>query len=193
MLVTLFLFPFLQICNTRHLSTTNGNIFGSNNDLKLHYKQQQQQIRYGSFRSSDLISDLKDYPNVTVEKNPPEWKYVEDLLAPPLIPKPVVQSEYPSGWKPPSADVKHLPYFVPRTKNYMIPVYLHLTYRGQRRITKLRNIHGDIWQLEKELHAVIQKKIGKNIATRINEQNGQIWFKGDFSNIIKDYLMEKQL
>lgn len=75
----------------------------------------------------------------------------------------------------------------------MHPVYLVRTYRGLRRITKLRRIQGNIWQLEKELHAEIENRIGKHIVTRVNEMSGQIWFRGDYSTIIKEYLMSKGL
>lgn len=39
-----------------------------------------------------------------------------------------------------------LPYIVARTKNHMIPVYLHLEeVRGIRKVTIIRHIEGDIW------------------------------------------------
>lgn len=73
----------------------------------------------------------------------------------------------------------------------MIPVYLKITYRGQRHVTQLKHIHGDIWKLENELHQMIEKNIGKKIVTRINEMSGQIWFKGDYVTMIGNYLMNK--
>lgn len=75
----------------------------------------------------------------------------------------------------------------------MHPIYLTRTFRGMRRVTKLRRVQGDIWQLEKELHAAIENRIGKQIVTRVNEMSGQIWFRGDFVNIVKEYLMSKGL
>lgn len=127
-----------------------------------------------------------------VFKNPPEWKYVERILAKPLVPEPQPKSEYPSGWRPPANKVD-LPYYVARTKNHMVPVYLSTYFRGERRITKLRKIQGDIWLLEEDLRLTIERRIGKKIATRVNELSGQIWFKGDYVTIISAYLMEKGL
>lgn len=137
------------------------------------------------------MEPIDQYPQIEVLKNPPEWKYVERILGKAQIPEPLSKSEYPSGWKP-QTNLDN-PYYVARTMNHMIPVYLNTYFRGQRRITKLRKIQGDIWLLERELREVIEARIGKNIATRINELSGQIWFKGDFVNIIKDHLMKKGL
>lgn len=75
----------------------------------------------------------------------------------------------------------------------MHPIYLTRTFRGMRRITKLRRVQGDIWHLERELHSAIENRIGKPIVTRVNEMSGQIWFRGDFVNIVKDYLITKGL
>lgn len=51
----------------------------------------------------------------------------------------------------------NLPYFVARTKNHMVPVYLRLEeVRGIRKVTIIRHIEGDIWVyllfFEKILH-----------------------------------------
>ncbi|XP_055638657.1 probable 39S ribosomal protein L49, mitochondrial [Toxorhynchites rutilus septentrionalis] len=148
--------------------------------------------RDSSFRSSEPVGDLNQYQNAEVVKNPPEWKYIERLISPRVIPKPLSKATYPSGWKPPKPDVD-LKYFVPRTKNYMLPVYLRRTFRGQRIVTALRRVDGDIWQLEAELRYLIEKKLQKQIVTRVNEMNGLIEFKGDYVTIIKDYLHDKGL
>lgn len=124
-------------------------------------------------------------------KNPPEWKYVERILRKPLVPVPEPKSEYPSGWQP-QTNIDH-PYYVARTKNHMIPVYMVTYYRGMRRITRLRKIQGDIWLLERELRECIEKRIGKKIASRVNELSGQILFKGDCLTIIQEFLMKKGL
>lgn len=153
-----------------------------------------QPIRHSSFRSSEPLKDIEaNHPQVEIVRNPPEWKFVEAILAKQIVPTPTPKSAYPSGWQPQVNAVTEMPYFVPRTKNHMHPVYLTRTFRGMRRITKLRRVQGDIWQLEKELHATIEKRIGKDIVTRVNEMSGQIWFRGDFVNIVKEYLIAKGL
>uniref|UniRef100_A0A1Q3FBN1 Large ribosomal subunit protein mL49 n=1 Tax=Culex tarsalis TaxID=7177 RepID=A0A1Q3FBN1_CULTA len=147
-------------------------------------------VRQSSFRSSEPVGDLSQVPEVEVVKNPPEWKHVERLLAPRIVPKPLAKAEYPSGWKPPSAKADQK-YFVARTKNFMLPVYLRRSFRGQRIVTAVRRIDGDIWQLEAELRYLIEKKLNKQIITRVNEMNGVIEFKGDFVTIVEGFLLEK--
>jgi large subunit ribosomal protein L49 len=125
---------------------------------------------------------------VEVVKNPPEWKYVEDLLGYQTIPKPSPKAEYPSGWCPP--DIKrsqNLQYSVERTKNHMLPVYLYVGFRGQNRLSKVRFIEGDIWQMEQDLRNLIQSKTGKPCESRINEMNRSITFKGDYVTLIQKY------
>lgn len=134
------------------------------------------------------------HPEVEVIQNPPEWKYVEQLIGLPTISPPKMKAEYPSGWTPPNPEkFKLLPYFVERTRNFMVPVYLLITFRGQRRVTKVRNIEGDIWKLESELHALIEKKSGKKAYSRVNEMNREIRFKGDFVTLVQKYLISKGL
>ena len=45
-----------------------------------------------------------------------------------------------------SGAVPDLPFFVPRTKNHMVPVYLNFeAVRDERKITIIKHIEGDIW------------------------------------------------
>lgn len=124
-------------------------------------------------------------------QNPPEWKYVEELLGHKTIPIPTVKPEYPSGWVPPNPKLyNQLPYFIARTKNFMVPVYMDVTFRGQRRTTKVRYIEGDIWKLEEDLRRLIEKRTNKPCYSRINEMNRTIVFKGDFVTLIEKYLVQ---
>lgn len=145
-----------------------------------------------SFRSSEPVGDISQFPEVEIVKNPPEWKFVERIIAPRVVPIPVAKEEYPSGWKPPNPKTD-LKYFVARTKNYMLPVYLRRTFRGQRITTAIRRIDGDIWLLEAELRYLIENKLNKPIITRVNEMNGQIELKGDFVTIVEQFLLDKGL
>lgn len=127
-------------------------------------------------------------------RNPPEWKYVEQLLGYNTIPKPLVKTEYPSGWTPPDpARYEKLPYFIERTKNYMLPVYLAISYRGMRRVTIVKFIEGNIWQLEQELNELIARRAEKRCFSQINEMNRQIRFKGDYKTLVEKYLLSKGL
>lgn len=122
--------------------------------------------------------------------NPPEWKYVEQLINTGVVPTPIFKAEYPSGWVPPDPEkYKKLPYFVERTRNHMVPVYLNIAFHGLRRHTLLKNIEGDIWKLEKDLHDLIEQRAKKRIYSRINEMNRRIVFKGDYVTLIQKHLI----
>ncbi|KAK3916114.1 putative 39S ribosomal protein L49, mitochondrial [Frankliniella fusca] len=150
-------------------------------------------VRYARFKSSPLISDdSTQYTGFEISRNPEEWKFVQDLLPQPVIKKPSPKPEYPSGWKPqnPPADS---PYFIQRTANHMLPVYLKRdTPRGVRKRTVVRYIQGDVWALEEELRAVVSKTYPKDIFnTMVNEVAGQITFRGDYVSVLKAYLESK--
>ncbi|XP_053659134.1 probable 39S ribosomal protein L49, mitochondrial [Anopheles marshallii] len=147
-------------------------------------------VRWYSFRSSEPVGDVAQFPEVEVVKNPPEWKYVERLLAPRTVPKPIAKETYPSGWKPanPRPELK---YVVLRTKNHMLPVYIRRAFRGQRRITAIRHVEGDIWQLEAELRYLIEKQLNRPIITRVNEMSGLIELKGDHVAFVEKFLLDK--
>ncbi|XP_005189786.1 large ribosomal subunit protein mL49 [Musca domestica] len=151
--------------------------------------------RFSSYNSSDKVQALEEYPEVEILRNPPEWKYVERLLPKPVIPKVAQKSEYPSGWKPQSMglkDMDKLEYYVARSRNHMVPVYLETTFRGQRRVTVVKHVQGNVWQLEKELRTIVEKeRNGKLCATRVNEMSGQIRIHGDYVDVVREYLKSK--
>ncbi|XP_059224027.1 large ribosomal subunit protein mL49 isoform X2 [Stomoxys calcitrans] len=158
-------------------------------------KQLPVSARYSSYLSSDQVQSIDQYPEVEILKNPPEWKYVERLLPKPVVPKVVHKAEYPSGWKPPAftvADIDKLEYFVARSRNHMVPVYLETTFRGQRRVTVVRHVQGNLWQLEKEIREIVEKaRNGRKCATRVNEMSGQVRVHGDYVDIVREHLKAK--
>lgn len=101
------------------------------------------------------------------------------------------KDEYPSGWKPQTINPKSYPYFIKRSRNHLLPVYLDIAYRGTKRMTKIPNIQGDIWALEEDLRRFIERYIGRKIVTRVNEFAGVLWIRGDFVNLVKDHLLKK--
>lgn len=152
-----------------------------------------QTLRPVSFKSSPQIDqiDINAQPNVEICQNPPEWKYVEMILGNKIVPEPTKKDEYPSGWKPQTADPKFTRYFIRRTRNHLMPVYLDITYRGTRHMTVIKFVQGDIWALEEDLRRFIENYIGKKIITRVNEFAGFVTLKGDYVNLVKEHLMKK--
>ncbi|XP_030381545.1 probable 39S ribosomal protein L49, mitochondrial isoform X2 [Scaptodrosophila lebanonensis] len=144
---------------------------------------------HSNFRSSKVVEPLDQYPEVEIVHNAPEWKYVERLLPPRIVPQPKPKESYPSGWQPQTANASERSYYIARTKNHMVPVYLHTRFRGQRRLTVVRRVQGDIWALERDLRAVVESaRNGKLCASRVNELSGQIYFHGDYVDVLRDHL-----
>lgn len=135
--------------------------------------------------------DWSAQPNVEILKNPPEWKYVEQILPKITVPKPTPKPEYPSGWKPQQPAAHTHPYFIPRSRNYMVPVYLVIDYRGTRKRTVIKTVQGDIWKLHNDVMTHIENYMAKKERSRVNEFTQQIIINGDYVNLIKDYLISK--
>lgn len=110
-----------------------------------------------------------------------------------VVPTPIPKPKYNSEWRPQGEDLKNLPYFVQRTKNHMIPVYLKVLYNGTRRVTIIKRIQGDIWLLEKELQEFLKPQQLGPVRLQVNEFAGFIRIHGDFVNAVKYWLMQRNL
>ncbi|KAF5285346.1 hypothetical protein FQA39_LY04445 [Lamprigera yunnana] len=145
-----------------------------------------------SYKNSPFMVDFEDVKvKYEVSQNPEEWKYVERTLPAPTVPTPIPKDKYPSEWKPQGKNLINKPYFISRTKNHMLPVYLCISQRGMRRITKIRNIQGDIWLLEQQLRKFLEPQNDRPIRSQVNEFVRHIRFHGDHVNAIKYWLMER--
>lgn len=86
------------------------------------------------------------------------------------------------------------PYYIKRSYNHMLPVYLNISNRGLKRRTSLRHIHGDIYALAEDVRAYLQAKQGDTwhqVEMKISEIAGEITFRGDHLNNIRIWLEEK--
>ncbi|VEN59529.1 unnamed protein product [Callosobruchus maculatus] len=148
-------------------------------------------VRPSSYRTSGFLEDLDLKTKYEVTKDPVDWSYVERALPPTLVPHPVKKDRYASGWKPQAENLTHMPYFIERTKNHMIPVYLHRDMRGTRKTTYVRKIQGDIFKLHKELVEFLQKETIYPIRSQVNEFTGIIRIAGDYVNAVKYWLEQR--
>ena len=152
------------------------------------------QKRHAGYKQSEFVCDLENFTKkYEVSKSMEDWKYVERLLPLKVVPEPTPKSEYPSTWQPQSEDAKNFPYFVARSRNHMMPVYLKVYGRGSKRITSVKRIQGDIWLLEQELRKFLQSEQIRPIRSQVNELSGAIYFHGDYVNAIKYWLTKRGL
>lgn len=77
----------------------------------------------------------------------------------------------------------------------MLPVYLKVSHRGTRRITQIKNVDGDIWQLEQAIKKYLEKIYGEKaiIATKVHEVCGHLCIHGDHVSRVNEWLIKKGL
>ncbi|XP_005804926.2 39S ribosomal protein L49, mitochondrial [Xiphophorus maculatus] len=120
-----------------------------------------------------------------------EYKFVERLIPPTRIPDPPKHvGAAPSGWTPPAESPPPLPYMIRRSRMHNIPVYSDLTH-GNRRMTLVRKVEGDIWALEKDVREYLRQVTGKELPTQVNEVTMTLKVKGHFEQELKDWLASK--
>ncbi|XP_012876540.1 PREDICTED: 39S ribosomal protein L49, mitochondrial [Dipodomys ordii] len=131
-----------------------------------------------------------DYPSFVESAD--EYRFVERLLPPTNIPQPPKHEHYPtpSGWQPPRDPPPNLPYVVRRSRMYNIPVYRDITH-GNRQMTVIRKVEGDIWALQKDVEDFLSPLLGKKPVTQVNEVTGTLRVKGYFDEQLKTWLLEK--
>ncbi|KAK5605263.1 hypothetical protein CRENBAI_017064 [Crenichthys baileyi] len=120
-----------------------------------------------------------------------DYKFVERLIPPSRIPDPPKHvGATPSGWIPPAESPPPLPYMIRRSRMHNIPVYTDLTH-GNRKMTLVRKVEGDIWALEKDVKEYLKQVTGKELPTQVNEVTMTLKVKGHFDQELKDWLASK--
>ncbi|XP_063364757.1 large ribosomal subunit protein mL49 [Cydia amplana] len=146
---------------------------------------------YSNYKNSPLVHKITEQYEYEIVKNPAEWTYVERLLPFETIPEVQPKANYPSGWVPPKDEALELPYFISRTKNHALPIYLLTTFKGGRKITMIKKIDGDIWQMNDEVKEFLEEKMKRYVETRVHELGRFIEVKGDYVNDLRDWAHSK--
>ncbi|XP_021120260.1 39S ribosomal protein L49, mitochondrial isoform X1 [Heterocephalus glaber] len=104
---------------------------------------------------------------------------------------PVLENWHPVGLRATTADpLPDLPYYVRRSRMHNIPVYKDITH-GNRQMTVIRKVEGDIWALQKDVEEFLSPLLGKTPVTQVNEVTGTLRIKGYFDEELKAWLLEK--
>lgn len=137
-----------------------------------------------------------DYTKVRNIATPELWEYVERLARITVAPMPRMRKAgepivpLPSGFVPPPETPPDLPYYVPRTRNYLLPVYYNLSSDPEQCFTIVKQVSGDLWQLEMELRdhleSLSEKK--RRILTSVQETDSVVQFRGRYINEVVDWL-----
>nr|XP_061844193.1 large ribosomal subunit protein mL49-like [Nerophis lumbriciformis] len=130
-------------------------------------------------------------PDAVIEESTDEYSFVERLIPPTRVPSPPQHAgPTPSGWTPPAESPPALPYMIRRSRMHNIPVYTDLTH-GNRKMTLVRKVEGDIWALEKDVKEYLKHVTGKELATQVNEVTMTLKVKGHFDKELKEMLSTK--
>lgn len=148
---------------------------------------------YADNQGSDTA---KEYTQVRNIATPELWAHVERLarltVAPEIkrrrIDEPIVPM--PSGFIAPPEHPPNKPYFIPRTRNHLLPVYYHLDSDPENCHTRVKQISGDLWQLERDLREHLESLDEKKrrILTSVQETDGMVQFRGRHIHQVVDWL-----
>lgn len=120
-----------------------------------------------------------------------EYRFVERLIPPSRVPAPPKhRGPAPSGWSPPADSPPPLPYMIRRSRMHNVPVYTDVTH-GNRVMTLVRKVEGDIWALEKDVKQFLKEVTGKELPTQVNEVTMTLKVKGQFDKELKEWLATK--
>ncbi|XP_061759083.1 mitochondrial ribosomal protein L49 [Nerophis ophidion] len=126
-----------------------------------------------------------------IEESTDEYSFVERLIPPTRVPTPPKHAgPSPSGWTPPAESPPSLPYMIRRSRMHNIPVYTDLTH-GNRKMTLVRKVEGDIWALEKDVKEYLKHVTGQELVTQVNEVTMTLKVKGHFDKELKELLTTK--
>uniref|UniRef100_A0A1A8ICK8 Large ribosomal subunit protein mL49 n=1 Tax=Nothobranchius kuhntae TaxID=321403 RepID=A0A1A8ICK8_NOTKU len=120
-----------------------------------------------------------------------EYAFVERLIPPSRVPAPPKHAgAAPSGWIPAAESPPDLPYMIRRSRMHNIPVYTDLTH-GNRKMTLVRKVEGDIWALEKHVKEYLKEVTGKELPTQVNEVTMTLKVKGHYDLELKEWLASR--
>lgn len=116
---------------------------------------------------------------------------MERLIPPTRVPAPPAHAAVtPSGWRPPAASPPPLPYMVRRSRMHNVPVYSDLTH-GNRNMTLIRKVEGDIWALERDVKRHLMEATGRDHPTQVNEVTMTLKVKGRVHEELKSWLLSR--
>jgi len=126
-----------------------------------------------------------------VSRDPQEWKVVEALLPPELIPPVPEKARYPSGFVRATAKPGDHPYFVHRTHMHMLPVYTMFNRKKMLMTTKIKRADGNLFALRKDLDKMLMEKYDMEFISQVAEVNSSVIYRGDFEEEFKNFLISK--
>jgi large subunit ribosomal protein L49 len=141
-----------------------------------------------------VIPPKPELTGMVESQNPDEWKFVEALLPPKIVPEPPKHAVYPtpSGWVPPKGNLE-TPYLIRRTRFHNFPIYLIVLNGGNRPFTTICKVEGDIWALDADVRQYVTERTGRTTYTRVDEVCRKLWVRGRHVEMLSEFLVSKGL
>lgn len=163
------------------------------------YKVDPEEEPFNAIYADSKSEESNEYTKVRDITTPELWSYVERLASIKVAPKPKPRKlgepivPLPSGYVPPPEQPPDLPYFVARTRNYMLPVYYHLDNDPDECFTQIKQVTGDLWKLEEDLRQHLEglNESRKRILTSVREADESIAFRGRYLHQVVSWLQER--
>jgi hypothetical protein len=146
---------------------------------------------YADAVNSDTFTDTRNL----LQDQPDRWYWVERLMPSAIHPRQTRAQTEPiqstdGGFVAPPSKSPSLPYFVPRTRNNLLPVYKVVEYKDQKAKTVVRNVTGDLWTLERVLRSILEPLQAERLLSAVNEVTGEIRFMGSYERQVSDHLIK---
>lgn len=182
--------------------TSHGTYFDPNFNPHLHEERHRvnpDEEPFNAIYADSKSEESNDYTRVRNITTPELWSYVERLAfireaprpKPRKLGEPIVP--LPSGYVPQADQPPDLPYFVPRTRNHLLPVYYHLDNDPDECFTLIKNVTGDLWKLQEDLRIHLEQlnESRRTILTSVREADESVAFRGRHLHQVVSWLQEK--
>lgn len=154
---------------------------------------------FNAIYADSKAESAKEYTKVRNIATPELWSYVEQLESIRIAPQPRFRKPnepivpMPSGYVPPPEQPPDLPYYVARTRNYMMPVYYHLDNDPDKCYTLVKQVTGDLWKLQEDLRMHLEdiNESRKRILTSVDEASECISFRGRYLHQVVSWLQQQ--
>lgn len=148
------------------------------------------------YAGNEQTEGAKQYTSVKNVTTPELWSFVEQLSRHKIAPQVPTRKlgepvkPMPSGFIPPPEEAPDLPYFIPRTRNYLLPVYYNLSNDPEECFTFVKNVQGDLWLLEEHLRKHLESldSSENRMISFVREPDEQVGFRGRHLKPIVDWL-----
>ena len=132
-----------------------------------------------------------------MSSNPEEWKFVERLIPPALIPAITPKESFPSGFQLPKISpeeaIEKYEYFVGRPTSQMLPIYLKIMSNDHSEsiTTKLSKCEGNLYKLREDIDNFLENRYKRTFIAQVSELQQCLLYRGEFEEEFKEFLLSK--